>query len=242
MSSGSYVVSSLLSVAVSVVVSAATVVFMHLYVSPKLPVATVEVPQISGLTIEQARAMTEPLGLLLVLDGEKIPEADKVQTGSLFEQRPLKGSRLTHGGAVHAYLAIPPQLIAVPALAGQTQALAEQQLVAAGLRLGSITEDLSATIPPGQVISTRPAAGEKLRKNETVSLVLSKAIEQFDMPSLRGRSLGGAKTQLEQLGLLLGDVRKGTDDNAADGVVLRQNPAAGTKVGKGQKVDLTVND
>ena len=92
------------------------------------------------------------------------------------------------------------------------------------------------------MISTRPAAGEKLRKNETVSLVVSKAPDQFDLPSLRGRTLGGAKAQLEQLGLLLGDVRKSTDDNAADGAVLRQNPPAGTKVSKGQKVDLVVND
>jgi len=238
MSVGQFVASALLSI----VMSATTVVVMHMYVTPKLPVVTVEVPQVSGLTTDQARAITEPLGLLLVLDGEKIPDGDKVQTGTLFEQRPLKGSRLTHGGEVHAYVAIPPQLATVPALVGQVVTAAEQQLQVAGLRLGSVTEEISATIPPGQVISTRPAAGEKLRKSEPVSLVVSKAQDQVDVPSLRGRSLGSARQALEQLGLALGDVRKGTDDNAADGAVLRQSPAAGTKVAKGQKVDLVVND
>lgn len=238
MSAGQYVASALLSI----VVSATTVVVMHIYVTPKMPVATVEVPQVSGLMVDQARAITEPLGLLLVLDGEKIPDADKVQTGSLFEQRPLKGSRVAHGGEVHAYIAIPPQLSTVPALVGQVVAAAEQQLQVAGLRLGAVTEEVSATIPPGQVISTRPAAGEKLRKSEAVSLVVSKAQEQIEVPSVRGRTLGGARQVLEQAGLLLGDVRKGTDDNAADGAVLRQNPPAGTKVQKGQKVDLVVND
>ncbi|MBL9042630.1 MAG: PASTA domain-containing protein [Myxococcales bacterium] len=238
MSAGQYVASALLSI----VVSATTVVVMHIYVTPKMPVATVEVPQVSGLMVDQARAITEPLGLLLVLDGEKIPDADKVQTGSLFEQRPLKGSRVAHGGEVHAYIAIPPQLSTVPALVGQVVAAAEQQLQVAGLRLGAVTEEVSATIPPGQVISTRPAAGEKLRKSEAVSLVVSKAQEQIEVPSVRGRTLGGARQVLEQLGLVLGDVRKGTDDNAADGAVLRQNPPAGTKVQKGQKVDLVVND
>lgn len=238
MSAGQYVASALLSI----VVSATTVVVMHIYVTPKMPVATVEVPQVSGLMVDQARAITEPLGLLLVLDGEKIPDADKVQTGSLFEQRPLKGSRVAHGGEVHAYIAIPPQLSTVLALVGQVVAAAEQQLQVAGLRLGAVTEEVSATIPPGQVISTRPAAGEKLRKSEAVSLVVSKAQEQIEVPSVRGRTLGGARQVLEQLGLVLGDVRKGTDDNAADGAVLRQNPPAGTKVQKGQKVDLVVND
>lgn len=238
MSVGQFIASALLSI----VVSATTVVVMHVYVTPKLPVVTVEVPQVSGLTVEQARAITEPLGLLLVLDGEKIPDADRVQTGSLFEQRPLKGSRVTHGGEVHAFIAIPPQLSMVPALVGQVVSAAEQQLQVAGLRLGAVTEEISATIPPGQVISTRPAAGEKLRKSEAVSLVVSKAQEQIDVPALRGRTVGGARQVLEQLGLVLGDIRKSTDDNAADGAILRQSPPAGTKVSKGQKVDLVVND
>jgi len=133
-------------------------------------------------------------------------------------------------------------LSTVPALVGQVVAAAEQQLQVAGLRLGSVTEEISATIPPGQVISTRPAAGEKLRKNEPVSLVVSKAQEQVEIPSLKGRTVGGARQMLEQLGLVLGDIRKGTDDNAADGAILRQSPAAGTKVAKGQKVDLVIND
>ena len=51
-----------------------------------------------------------------------------------------------------------------------------------------------------------------------------------------------ARAALEQVGLLLGDVRKGSDDNAADGVVLRQSPAAGTAVPKGQKVDIVINE
>ncbi len=75
-----------------------------------------------------------------------------------------------------------------------------------------------------------------------MSLVVSKAQDQIDVPSLRGRSLGSARQALEQLGLVLGDIRKSTDDNAADGAVLRQSPAPGTKVAKGQKVDLVVND
>ncbi len=47
---------------------------------------------------------------------------------------------------------------------------------------------------------------------------------------------------LETAGLVLGDVRKTSDDNAADGVVLRQSPPAGTAVPKGQKVDIVINE
>ena len=43
------------------------------------------------------------------------------------------------------------------------------------------------------------------------------------------------------LGFVLGDVRKATDDNAADGAVCGKIPA-GSKVGKGKKSNLVVND
>jgi beta-lactam-binding protein with PASTA domain len=238
MSAGQYVVSMLLSA----VVSAGTFFVMHTVVSPKMPVQTVDVPQVNGLTSDQARALTEPLGLLLVIDGEKAPESDKISTGQLIEQRPLMGSRLGRGGEVHAYIATAPQLFPVPVLAGQPLAAAQAQLLTAGFRVGAITEEVNDKAQPGQIITTHPAAGERLRKGEVVNLSVAKATETVDVPSVRGKSLGGARAALEQLGLLLGDVRKTTDDNAADGVVLRQSPAAGTKLPKGQKVDIVIND
>ena len=69
-----------------------------------------------------------------------------------------------------------------------------------------------------------------------------KGNEQVAVPNLRGRGLGSARSALEQAGLVLGDVRKGSDDNAADGAVLRQDPAPATQVAKGAKVNVVIND
>lgn len=238
MSAGQYLVTILLSAAVS-----AGTYFVMQNVAPNRPVVqTVDVPQVTGLTPEQGRALIEPLGLLLVIDGTKEPDSDRVTPGSLIEQRPLQGSRLVRGGEIHAHIATAPQLFPVPVLAGMPAAAAQQQLVSAGFRIGAITEEVADKVPPGQVIASQPAGGERVRKGEAISLRVAKATEQFDLPSLRGKSLGGARAALEQLGLVVGDVRRGSDDNAADGAVLRQSPAAGTKVSKGQKVDLVVND
>ncbi|MFO0574180.1 MAG: PASTA domain-containing protein [Polyangia bacterium] len=238
MSAGQY----LLTVILSAAVSAGTYVVMHNVVPSKPVVQTVDVPQVTGLTPEQGRALIEPLGLLLVIDGEKVPDSDRITPGSLIEQRPLQGSRLVRGGEIHAHIATAPQLFPVPVLVGMPAAVAQQQLVSAGFRIGTVTEEISDKVPAGQVITTQPVAGERLRKGEAVSLQVAKATEQFDLPSLRGKSLGGARAALEQLGLVVGDVRRGSDDNAADGAVLRQSPAAGSKVSKGQKVDLVIND
>lgn len=226
----------------SILATAGTYVLMHTYVAPHLSAPTIEVPQVVGLTAEQGRALTEPLGLLLVLDGEKEPDSDRITPGSLFDQKPLRGSRILRGGEIHALVATAPQLVPVPNVAGQPVDAARRQLQQAGLRPGNVTELPSATVALGMVIATVPAAGEKLRHNEAVELQVSKGGEQVAVPSLRGKSAGGARAVLEQAGLVLGSIRKDSDDNAADGVVLRQSPAAGTAVAKGQKVDIVINE
>jgi serine/threonine-protein kinase len=240
MSAGQYVT----SVVLSIVATAGTYLAMHHLVPPPGPPAqqAVEVPQVVGLTADQARGLVEPLGLLLVLDGEKEPDSDRIAAGNLFEQRPIKGSRILRGGELHAYVATAPQLVPIPNLAGQPVDAAKRLIQQAGLRVGNVTEAASPTVAVGMIIATVPAFGEKLRRNEAVELQVSKGGEQVPVPNVRGRSAGSARAALEQVGLLLGEVRHGSDDNAADGAVLRQNPPAGTSVPKGQKVDIVVND
>jgi serine/threonine-protein kinase len=238
MSAGQY----LTSVAFSILATAGTYLVMHTYVAPHLSAQTVEVPQVVGLTAEQGRALTEPIGLLLVLDGEKESDNDRIAPGSLFDQRPIKGSRILRGGEVHASVATAQQLLPVPNLVGQPVEAARQKLQQAGLRAGNVTELPSATVALGLVLATVPAAGEKLKKGEPVEIQASKGGEMVPVPSLRGKTVGGARATLEQAGLFLGDVRKGSDDNAADGAILRQSPAATTPVPRGQKVDIVVNE
>jgi serine/threonine-protein kinase len=102
----------------------------------------------------------------------------------------------------------------------------------------------SPSVTVGAIIVSDPPAGAQLRRGETVALQVAKAVEavQVAVPSLRGRSLGSARAALEQAGLVLGAVRKGSDDNAADGAVLKQDPSAGTQVQKGAVVNVTIND
>lgn len=223
------------------VVSAGTYMAMHTLMAPP-PDKLIDVPQIVGLTPDQARGLAEPLGFALVIDGQREAESDKVAVGSVLEQRPLQGSRLRRGGELHAMLALPVAKAAVPALAGQLLAAAQKALTDAGLKPGAVTEVPNPAVPVGAVIATEPPSGTQLRKGESVALQVSKGGEQVQVPNVRGRSLGAARKMLETAGLVVGDIRKTSDDNAADGAVLRQEPAAGTSVAKGAKVDLTVND
>ncbi|PSM30953.1 PASTA domain-containing protein [Haliangium sp. UPWRP_2] len=237
MSAWQHVVSGL----VSMVVSAGTYLVMHNLMAPP-PEKVIDVPQIVGLTPDQARGLAEPMGLLLVIDGQRESESDKIAVGSVMEQRPLQGSRLKKGGELHAMLALPVAKVAVPAVVGQPLAAAQKAIADLGLKAGAVTEVPNVTVPVGAIIATEPPPGSQLRRGESVSLQVSKGGEQVQVPSLRGRGLGSARRALEQAGLVLGDVGKTSDDNAADGAVLRQDPAPGTAVAKGSKVNVVVND
>lgn len=238
MSIGQIFVSAL----VSAVVSAGTFLMMHQLVGPQLQDKPMDVPSIVGLTTEQARGLTEPLGLLLVLDGQKEPDSDKVAAGSVLEQHPLQGSRLRKGGELHATLALPIAKVTLPAMSGQPLAVAQKAILDLGLKISSVTEQINAAVAVGAVIATEPPSGAQLRKGESVMIQVAKAADLIAVPELRRKSLGGAKQVLEQAGLALGSVRKATDDNMDDGVVLRQDPAAGTPVAKGTKVNVVVNE
>jgi len=227
---------------ISLVVTAGTYLGMHFLAGPHLGPASVDVPPLVGLSAEQARALTAPLGLDLVIDGQKEADTDRIAPGLLLEQRPLSGSRVKKGAEVHAILALPIAKVGVPAVSGQLLAAAQRAIEGVGLRAGTVTEIINATVPVGAVISTEPPAGAQLKRGETVSLQVAKAGDNVAVPNLRGRGLGSGRKALEDLGLVLGDVRKTTDDNAADGAILKQSPTAGTQVPKGTKVDLVVND
>ena len=66
----------------------------------------------------------------------------------------------------------------------------------------------------------------------------SPSAETFALPDLKGQTVTAARQRLNDLGLtvVVGDPE--VSDAVADGQVLRTEPAAGTSVGKGQKVTL----
>src|SRR5438876_534932 len=102
------------SALIAAVMSAAVCVALH--ASGALAPRSVEVPEIQGLVRTQARDLLATRELLLVLDGET---SDPAPPGTLVQQRPLSGSQVMRGSAVHALVAAHPSvtsLAAPPAL------------------------------------------------------------------------------------------------------------------------------
>jgi serine/threonine-protein kinase len=227
------------TVLVAAVVSAGTYVVMHLYVAPALPVATEEVPPLIGLSPEQARGLLEPRGLLLVLDGERVD--DKVPAGTVSEQHPLGGSRVRRAGEVHCSLARAGEPLRVPKLAGLTLDAAREALHQAKLKAGRVAQAPS-DLTVGQVVDSSPAAGADVRPDSLVDLTVSAGPATQPVPSVIGKRLSSAKGVLEKAGFAVGGTKYGSNDDYDQGVVIGQNPPAGSQASPGVKIDLTIND
>jgi hypothetical protein len=71
-------------------------------------------------------------------------------------------------------------LTTVPNVVGYTQADAMTAITAAGLFMGTLTQEYDATIPTGSVISQNPSSGTNVPTDTAVNLTLSKGPEIID--------------------------------------------------------------
>jgi RHS repeat-associated protein len=66
-----------------------------------------------------------------------------------------------------------PIIVQVPEVAGMARTNAEAAILAAGLTVGSVTEEHSDTVPAGDVISQAPVAGSSTEEYSPIDLILS---------------------------------------------------------------------
>ena len=224
---------------VSALTSALVSLTVHYYILPRLPIPTVEVPPIVGLSPEQARGLLEPRGLLLSIDGERQDGA--VAGGNVLQQMPLGGSRFRRGELVHVFLARAPGPVRVPKLDGMSVNQAREALSAEGLGIGKLV-DAPSTIPKGQVASSAPQSGTEIAVGTPVELTVSLGPSEAPVPSLVGKRLSIAKDLLIKAGFQVGVIRYGAHDDFAQGAVISQSPKEGSGLAPHGKVDLVVND
>lgn len=128
----------------------------------------------------------------------------------------------------------------VPTLAGLPQAKAEEALSSVRLVSKTVQED-SDTVPAGTVISSDPAAGVRVREQDTVRLVVSTGPSHTTVPAgLVGMQESKALETIKKAGLETKASLTQHSATAPEGQVVHVSPASGADVAKGTKVVLTV--
>ncbi|MGV9453816.1 Stk1 family PASTA domain-containing Ser/Thr kinase [Streptomyces sp. NPDC003635] len=177
------------------------------------------------------------------LESAPLPPADRPRAGSS-RRGPLAlvvAVLLVLGVSAGVWYINSGQFTQVPALLTKTEAQAEDRLADAGLELGKVELAFSDTVKRGQVISTDPAAGSRIRHNDSVNLTISKGPEVVKVPDLAGHRLDKARALLRDDGLEPGMVTREFSDSVPKGFVISTNPEAGTERRSGSAVALVVS-
>ncbi|MGW7340730.1 Stk1 family PASTA domain-containing Ser/Thr kinase [Streptomyces sp. NPDC054808] len=133
------------------------------------------------------------------------------------------------------------QFTKVPPLLSKTEAQARDRLDEAGLDVGKVKHAYSDTVERGKVISTDPGVGDRIRKNDSVSLTVSDGPDTVKLPDVSGYRLDKARKLLEDEGLEPGMVTKAFSGEVAKGFVISSKPRSGTTVRAGSAVALVVS-
>ena len=129
--------------------------------------------------------------------------------------------------------------VEVPKIVGLDEDAARAELEDVGLR-GVVEEQAKKGVPEGEVFRQDPKAGEEVDEGDPVTMYVSTGTPQTSVPSLVGMTLEEATAALKEAKLKVGDVTEEESDEAEEGEVLQQFPAAGRELNVGSKVDLVV--
>ena len=202
------------------------------------PGSKVVVPSIVGATQEEALGALSPLGLTLVISEKRFDE--EISEGQIIESDPAGGGKVDAGGQVKAIISKGAERYLIPSLVGLTPEAAVNLLAKSPIKVGDLTEVFSDQAPKGFVISSSPAAGEKVKRDAVVDLLISKGIETIDVTSYVGKSADQALNELTEGGFDVSTVDQFSESVLA-GAVITQVPSGGAPLAKGTKITLTVS-
>jgi beta-lactam-binding protein with PASTA domain len=195
-------------------------------------------PNVVGKSFENASALLQKAGFPAQQGETRFHRT--IPANVVLQEDPPAGSRQKRGTTVVLVLSGGQRSAEVPVTTNMSQQQARISIENTGLTMGTATEQLS-DLPRGLVIASSPPAGTKIELPGSVDIVLSKGPATIQVPDLYGRSIGEARSMIEQLGLRIAGISRDTSSLQPENTVIRQLPQAGRNVSAGGPVSLTVS-
>lgn len=202
---------------------------------------TVSVPDLSGKTLPEAKALLEKKDIGLARLGTE--SNDAWETGRIVRQDPAPGSRIRVTKVVGVVTSSGNRKVAVPALEGRSLEAAMPLLRDAGLFKGKLTQIHTPRAAAGKILAQRPQASELAERNSAVGLLVSQGDreDRYVMPDLIGRDAESSIARLRELEFRIGDIRYSYYPGLGKGVIIKQSPPNGYRIQKRNLVTLEVS-
>ncbi len=195
----------------------------------------VAVPDVTLLQRDLAKLKIEQAGLT-----PRILKAssDSVPRGQVSAQDPGGGAKIGKGSTVTLTVSTGLPRVLVPDVRGRSVTDAVTALAQLGLN-PRITRVFSSE-QPDTVTGQNPAPHDRVVKGSDVRINVSRGAKPIPVPDVTGQPYANAESALRGQGFVVSRVDV-QSDTAAKGVVVAEDPPAGTQIAKGSKVTLSVS-
>ncbi len=216
------------------------VVSFFLAMRAEMRSSQVDVPDLSGLTLESAQMKVAPVNLVLVVVEQR--NDPRVPSGRVIEQTPRPGANVRRGRKMKLIVSLGGRVLEVPDLIGHAA-----RAVAIELRQETFTPGDEARVSSydrevGKVLAQVPAAGTRVVPNSRIHRLVSDGPRPatWIMPDLTGRTRDDAERWIQLSGFRRGAVRRVDEPERSPGTVVAQLPLAGYPIRSKDIVELAV--
>jgi serine/threonine-protein kinase len=196
---------------------------------------TAAVPDVTGLTVDEA---SQRILEARFVTRQQAEENADVEEGLVIRTDPAAGAEAALGSTVTIFYSSGPNTIPIPDVRGQSENDARNTLSGAGFTNVQAQQEASNDVEQGQVIRTDPPAGQQAAANAAITLFVSSGRGQVGVPNVEGLAEDNARAQLQGFDVQTRD--QDVNDPNQDGLVLSQNPPAGTQVDEGSTITLVI--
>ena len=200
----------------------------------------VVVPNLIGLSVQEATDVLKQAGLRLVVD--KFVASVEVPANQILLQTPTAGLGARPNSVVTVDVSGGTNTVRVPDVIGDEQGAASKLLTALPLSfVVTIVSESSEVIEAGRVIRSEPRGDTAVAPGSPITLYVSSGKALVTMPNVVGQDGAASATQLAALGLQVTLTEQLlAPGDALSGKVLAQSVSAGTGIAPGSSIVLTI--
>ena len=200
----------------------------------------IEIPDVQGMTVKQAKSTLEDKGFE-VAGKTKKEASDEIDEDKVIGTDPEIGETLKEGSEVTLIVSTGSEKIEIEDYTGKNFEKVKAELEEAGIRVLSDSKDVSKdeNVKEGTILEQDVEPGVKLGDGDTITFTVPNIYVSYPNFTDGTYTEADVKKFCDENGITL-NVTYVEDANSADGAVVYQNMAAGSKVSKDANLRIKV--
>lgn len=197
----------------------------------------VKVPELAGMTYDEAKAELEKYGLSIENKGEV--SSNDYKEGEVANQDPVAGEMVAPNSTVGVVISNGKGSIDVPSVTGKSEEDAVRALEEAGFKPDKIYS-YSDTVKEGYVIAQNPDGNAKGKEGDTITIEISQGAQPITVADVSTTYKSEEQARVALAGL---DIKVETkySDVFPEGIVMAQSIEAGKQVEPGTAITITIS-